>query len=99
MFGSTWTSKMFEPDKQGFIHPEGTEEGGHAYLVIGCNKNAKGPNGSIGRFTILNSWGRRWGKEDRAGNKNGRAYLTFDDFDRLLKDQGEAAVVLERKLN
>lgn len=97
--GTTWMERMFTPDKQGYLHPEGGEAGGHAYLLIGCNRNAKGPNGAIGHFIILNSWGRRWGKEDRAGNMKGRALITFQDFDRLLKDQGEAAVVTEVKRN
>jgi C1A family cysteine protease len=97
--GVTWYEAMFRPDSQGFLHLEGGEAGGHAVTLIGAHRDAKGPNGAIGRFTILNSWGRRWGKEDRAGNKNGRAYLTFDAFDILLKDQGEAAVVTEVKRN
>ena len=99
MVGTTYYNRMFTPDKQGFLHPEGGEAGGHAYLIIGCNRNAKGPNGAIGTLSIVNSWGRRWGKEDRAGNKNGRALITFDAFEMLLKDQGEAAVIVEKKLN
>lgn len=97
--GTTFYNAMFKPDKQGFMHPEGGEAGGHAYLLLGANRNTKCPNGSIGAFSLLNSWGRRWGREDRAGNKNGRALISFDEFDVLLKDQGEAAVVVEKKLN
>ena len=97
--GTTWHNSMFKPDKNGFLHPEGGEAGGHAYLIIGCNRETKGPNGAIGACTIVNSWGRRWGKEDRAGNKNGRALITFDTLKTLLDDDGEAAVITELKTN
>jgi hypothetical protein len=97
--GTVWTEAMFTPDKQGFIHPDGPEAGGHSYMLIAANRNTKGPNGSRGALTKLGSWGRRWGKEDRAGNKNGRALITFDAFEHLLKNGGEAAVIIENRVN
>ena len=99
MLGTSWFDGFFEPKKDGFIYPEGGLAGGHAYLLIGWNRDVKCPDGSIGRGTILNSWGRGWGKKDRAGNSNGRAYISSGVLQMLLADQGEAAVVLEQKLN
>jgi len=44
---------------------------------------------------------RRNGKAVWSGNswgKNGRAYISFEDFDKLLKDYGEACMAFEKRL-
>jgi hypothetical protein len=40
---------------------------------------------------MVNSWGPEWGRQ-------GRAYLTFDTLDHLIKMDGEAAVATEIKV-
>jgi C1A family cysteine protease len=40
---------------------------------------------------MVNSWGTGWGLK-------GRAYLTFETLDRLIKMEGEAAVATEIKV-
>lgn len=81
--GTPWYKDMFYPDKNGFIKPGGDQAGGHAYVLNGVNMNKR-------YFRIKNSWGRGWGK-------NGYAYITFDDFAKLLNEWGEACIAVEKK--
>jgi hypothetical protein len=74
LVGTTWHEDMFTPDSKGFVHPTGAIAGGHEYLLIG--DDAKG------KLTFLNSWGSGWGR-------SGRFYMTYTDFDALLKDSGD----------
>ena len=91
MLGTTWTMGMFTPDREGFIRPTGGNAGGHAYLAIGVNTEAKNPDGSIGKVRCVNSWGDNWGPH------NGWFWLSLPDLDTLLQDYGEACVAVERK--
>jgi hypothetical protein len=79
--GTDFYDGMFKPDKEGFIRIGGKVVGGHAYLLIGANRDKKA-------VRVLNSWSRRWAQ-------GGRAYLSFDDLDQLLKANGEGAVATE----
>lgn len=90
--GTTWTQDMFTPDKEGFIHVGGDVAGGHAYLIVGCDREKKCPNGKKGAFRKLGSWGRGWAD-------NGRAWIGFDDMAALIADDGEIAMFAEAKLN
>jgi hypothetical protein len=93
--GTDWTEAMFEPDAKGFIRvaPDGqyTVAGGHAWLIVGFDRKKKCPDGTVGAYEMQNSWGRGWGK-------NGRAYLSFADNSILLRNQGEAAVAVEKQM-
>lgn len=82
--GTWWYSDMFRPKDKGLITATGTKSGGHAYLLNGVNVKKK-------LFRIKNSWGQDWGIK-------GHAYISFDDFEKLLQDQGEACVAFEKKL-
>lgn len=79
--GSTWYSDMFYPNSKGLITATGSDLGGHAYVINGVNKKME-------LFRIKNSWGREWGK-------NGHAYIYFQDMQRLLDENGEAALAVE----
>lgn len=81
VMGTDWHDDMFTPDKKGFIHLGGQVAGGHAYLLIGADRDKKA-------VRILNSWGRGW-------SDNGRAWLSFDDLDKLIQANGEGAVATE----
>jgi len=79
--GTWWTYDMFFPNKKGIITANGQKMGGHAYLLDGVNVNKK-------MIRLKNSWGRNWGKK-------GFAYISFDDMDKLIKDQGEVCLATE----
>lgn len=79
--GTWWYASMFYPDPEGFLEVNGSRAGGHAYVVNGVNWDR-------GVFRLKNSWGRRWGRE-------GRAYLSAEDLERLLNEQGEACIAEE----
>jgi hypothetical protein len=89
-FGTSWYLGMMDVDKSGFIHAAGREVGGHAYLIIGANREKKCPDGSVGAFRGVNSWSENWGEK-------GRFWLSFKDADALIRDHGEAATAVEIK--
>lgn len=80
--GTEWYEGMDRPSwLTGLIKVEGESLGGHAYVLNGVNTIAK-------RFRLKNSWGRAWGKK-------GRAYIRFDDMERLISEGGEVAIATE----
>lgn len=79
--GTWWYDRMFYPDGEGLLTVGGRRAGGHAYVLNGVNVDK-------GLVRIKNSWGRRWGKD-------GYAYLTIADLDRLISEQGEACLATE----
>lgn len=82
VFGTWWYSGMFKPDADGYLHPTGYRAGGHAYLVSAVDVRAK-------RFLVHNSWGTSWGM-------GGDAWLSFDNALRLLHEDGECCVPMQR---
>lgn len=84
VLGTNWYMGQFTPhDKTGVMELSGGNVGGHAYLIAGVSRRT-------GLARILNSWGVGWAS-------NGRAWLRFADLDRLLAEDGEAAVAIEVK--
>lgn len=79
--GTWWLSDMIHPDSKGKIKASGDKVGGHAYLIDGVNTDKE-------LFRIKNSWGRQWGK-------NGFAYISFDDMNYLISDDGEVCMAKE----
>jgi hypothetical protein len=80
--GLVWYEGMCEPDEKGFIHPTGDEVGGHCILIHGINVKGQ-------YVKLCNSWGKNWGI-------NGECYLSFADFKKLLKEDGEFCVPVTR---
>jgi hypothetical protein len=87
IFGLDWYEGMFDPDEKGFLHVNGALAGGHAILGKGV---------SIAKRAVVfhNSWGPEWG--GRGGLKPGEAYISVDDLQRLLNQQGECCVPVGR---
>jgi hypothetical protein len=88
VLGTVWLSGQMETDNLGFIHADGNEVGGHAYLIKGANREKKCPDGSRGAFRGVQSWGRQWGQ-------NGLFWLSFKDAAALIANYGEAATATE----
>lgn len=82
--GTRWYSDMSNPRSDGLMRPTGHSMGGHAYLLNGVDLNKK-------LFRVKNSWGFEWGR-------NGYGYISFESFDKLLAEGGEAVLPVENKL-
>lgn len=80
--GTYWKTGMEDVDRKGFIHNTGRILGGHAYLINGVNTKER-------FFRIKNSWGRGWGIK-------GRAKISFNDMEDLMRDDGEVCLAIEK---
>lgn len=76
--GINWYQGMFTPDKDGRVHITGQLAGGHEILCRQIDATNK-------RVWFDNSWGTSWGV-------GGRFYLTFDDFGKLLNQNGDVTI-------
>lgn len=83
LIGTNWYSGMMEPDEAGMIHVMGTVVGGHETKLDGVNTHVELVRGK-------NSWGRDWGH-------GGNYYLSFKDLDRLLREDGEMVLAVEKR--
>lgn len=84
VLGVNWRQGMWDTDADGYIHPTGDIQGGHAILCRQVSLK--------GRFFLLhNSWGKSWGV-------NGTAKVSFDDMATILADDGEACVPTKRRI-
>jgi hypothetical protein len=78
--GTEWLNDMFTPDGTDILSVTGPVEGGHEYLVRGCDVDKQ-------LITMHNSWASTWGA-------NGDAYIRFRDFQKLLAAGGDVTVPL-----
>ncbi len=83
VLGMNWYEGMFDTGPSGYLSVSGRIAGGHAIVCLGVNLR-------MGYVTLHNSWGRGWGLD-------GRAFLSFADLARLLREDGDAAVPVTRK--
>jgi hypothetical protein len=82
VMGTVWTMDMFMPHNEtGFIEPTGSIVGGHAWVVVGASRKRRA-------VRMINSWGDGWGQR-------GRAWVSFDSLDYLIRQDGEACVATE----
>jgi C1A family cysteine protease len=94
VMGTSWYRNMFMPHEEtGYLECNGANDGGHAWLAIGANKKRINPDKSVGAIRMVNSWGTKWGPQ------RGRAWISFNDLDKLIKDRGEACVATELKIS
>lgn len=83
VMGSDWTGSMFTPDASGVIHPTGSVEGGHCYVLVGYD-----PGTGLLRFR--NSWSADWGYA-------GDFFMSRDEYESLWASNGEACAAVELK--
>jgi hypothetical protein len=79
--GTNWYEGMFSPEGK-VVKPTGRIAGGHAWLIDGANRKH-------GFFRAKNSWGRGWGTK-------GRFWISFEDMERLINEDGEVCLAVER---
>lgn len=84
ILGCYWYEGMMTPDAKGFIRPTGRIMGGHAIVVRGVNVRNK-------TVRLSNSWGKDWGKD-------GDCFMTWDDFNTVLHNDGEFCIPVKRSL-
>lgn len=82
IFGVPWYESMFEVDSQGIVKPEGRVVGGHAIMGRGANRKKK-----LVRWR--NSWDDGWGI-------GGDCFISFDDLEKLLHQEGECCIPVKR---
>lgn len=82
VIGINFYGGMFTPDKEGFIRPTGSIEGGHCMCLLGWSEKRGAVYGT-------NSWGVDWGP------LKGRFWMAGEDFERLLREDGECCSALE----
>ena len=76
---------MSRPDNNGLIKANGVVIGGHAYVINGVDTVKQ-------QFRIKNSWGRSWGKQ-------GHAFISFNDMNKLIRQNGEVCLAIEKSSN
>lgn len=84
VWGTDWTSDMFNPDADGVVSATGPVEGGHCFLNV--DKLYHPTRGKL--YECVNSWGTGWAK-------GGHFFIKEADFARLLAAQGDACLALE----
>jgi hypothetical protein len=77
LVGTNWYRSMFSPDTTGRVTVSGRVSGGHEWMLRGVDPDRE-------MFVARNSWGRGWGRD-------GDFRISFSDFDRLRKEDGDGA--------
>jgi hypothetical protein len=90
--GIPWYESMFRPRPSGLLEVTPGGGGGHAILVRGVSLKARleGEPGPTPVVRLRNSWGRDWGLD-------GDCYIKVEDFDALLREQGDCCVPVQRR--
>lgn len=76
--GVNWYEGFDNPDANGLVKVAGSVRGGHEFLLYGINAEQR-------VVLARNSWGESWGV-------GGCFAFSFDDFGRLLDEQGDATL-------
>lgn len=83
VFGVPWYGSMYTPQPDGRLTISGVASGGHA--IIGDELDVP-----RGRIWLLNNWTKGWGID-------GRAWMPIEDWDKLLRQGGQACVPVKRE--
>lgn len=80
--GSSWLEGMYEPAPDGRLTVAGPNVGGHEYALDELDVENQ-------RVWMRNSWSEAWGVQ-------GRAWMSWADFTRLLADDGDCTAFVPR---
>jgi hypothetical protein len=80
--GFTAYESIFSPDAKGFVGISGRVVGGHAWVIDGINRTQ-------GSVRCRNSWGRAYAR-------GGLFWMTLENVERLLREDGEACAPSEQ---
>lgn len=86
--GIAWYTGMFRPDIEGRLHVTGQLEGYHQILANRVTSEVYSVISKRRRIYLWNSWGKVSGWPI--------GWLTWDDAERLLHEQGDAVIPLKR---
>lgn len=81
--GTNWTSGMFKTDKNYYVKPTGSVEGGHEYHCFGVDLEKE-------ELWFRQSWGEEWGTEVPNICPSQAFRITIKNFTKLLTAQGDA---------
>jgi hypothetical protein len=97
VIGIDWLSGMMQPRPSGLLDCSGRIVGGHAVCVVGYRMKARlrGEQRPLEVAVIQQSWGTDHGA-GAYGQLGGFVFMKLDDLERLLHQQGEAVVPIER---
>ena len=93
VLGIQWSEDMFRPSAEGIIRATGPVSGGHAISAFGADEKA-------GMLYLVNSWGSGWGgwAVNNGRRFAGCAKLPLEDLERLLRENGECAAAIQRRV-
>jgi hypothetical protein len=89
LLGINWYSSMYETNNLGLVTVDGELVGGHCILASGVWP--KHPLFQTDVVVLTNSWGQTYGI-------NGRGYIPTVTLSRLLKEDGEACMAMDRPM-
>lgn len=92
VIGIPWYESMFQPRPSGLLEVSPGGGGGHAILVRGVSLKSRlnGEPAGLPVVRLRNSWGREWGVA-------GDCWIKVEDFEALLKEDGDCCVPVVRK--
>lgn len=90
VMGTWWTNTMMNTDAEGFVSYTGSRVGGHAWYINGWNDKVRHNGVNVPAARAQNSWGMAWGQK-------GRFWITRDDLERAISENGEACALTEQK--
>jgi len=93
--GVNWYESMYDTDRYGVLHVDSSRiAGGHAICAVDALTLKLPGTTKRQQYVVLqNSWGPTWGGSFKG--QGGFAYVTLEDIETLLNNDGEGAVPLK----
>lgn len=95
VLGIQWLESFFTPDSEGIIRITTNQvAGGHALFAFGFDDHE-------GMIYLQNSWGKDYGGwlVNKRPSYAGCVRLPLEDFDRLLREDGECATAIQQRVH